>query len=114
MVTRLIGNPIVAAADHANLKTIIYGGEPMYVADLKRALALLDPKLSQIYGQGEAPWRSPASRWRSTPRPTIRAGSIAWAPPASRAPMSRSASSTMREATFRSARAARRWRAATW
>ena len=37
------------------LKTIIYGGGPMYVADLKRALDLLGPRLSQIYGQGEAP-----------------------------------------------------------
>jgi len=42
-------------ADHGNLKTIIYGGGPMYVADLKRALALVGPRLSQIYGQGEAP-----------------------------------------------------------
>ena len=55
MVTRLIDSPVFAAADHANLKTIIYGGGPMYVADLKRALALLGPRLSQIYGQGEAP-----------------------------------------------------------
>jgi acyl-CoA synthetase (AMP-forming)/AMP-acid ligase II len=55
MVTRLVGSPDFAAADHANLKTIIYGGGPMYVADLKRALALLGPRLSQIYGQGEAP-----------------------------------------------------------
>ncbi len=55
MATRLIDNPGFAAADHANLKTIIYGGGPMYVADLKRALALLGPRLSQIYGQGEAP-----------------------------------------------------------
>jgi long-chain acyl-CoA synthetase len=55
MVTRLIDSPIFAAADRANLKTIIYGGGPMYVADLKRALDLLGPRLSQIYGQGEAP-----------------------------------------------------------
>ena len=55
MVTRLIDSPVFAAADHAALKTIIYGGGPMYVADLKRALALLGPRLSQIYGQGEAP-----------------------------------------------------------
>src|SRR5260370_40229706 len=55
MVTRLIDSPQFAAADHANLKTIIYGGGPMYVADLKRALDLLGPRLSQVYGQGEAP-----------------------------------------------------------
>jgi acyl-CoA synthetase (AMP-forming)/AMP-acid ligase II len=55
MVKRLIDDPRFAAADHCNLKTIVYGGAPMYVADLKRALDLLGPKLSQIYGQGEAP-----------------------------------------------------------
>jgi long-chain acyl-CoA synthetase len=55
MVTRLIDNPVFAGADHENLKTLVYGGGPMYVADLKRALALLGPRLSQIYGQGEAP-----------------------------------------------------------
>jgi long-chain acyl-CoA synthetase len=55
MLTRLIDNPAFAGSDHPGLKTIIYGGAPMYVADLKRALALLGPRLSQIYGQGEAP-----------------------------------------------------------
>jgi acyl-CoA synthetase (AMP-forming)/AMP-acid ligase II len=55
MVTRLLSSPVFAGADHANLKTIVYGGAPMYVADLKRALDLLGPRLSQIYGQGEAP-----------------------------------------------------------
>jgi long-chain acyl-CoA synthetase len=55
MVTRLIASPEFAAADHANLKTIVYGGGPMYVADLLKALELLGPKLAQIYGQGEAP-----------------------------------------------------------
>ena len=55
MVTRLIAHPDFASADHRNLKTIIYGGGPMYVADLLRALDLLGPRLAQIYGQGEAP-----------------------------------------------------------
>jgi acyl-CoA synthetase (AMP-forming)/AMP-acid ligase II len=55
MLTRLIDHPGFAAADHAGLKTIIYGGAPMYVADLERALDLLGPRLAQIYGQGEAP-----------------------------------------------------------
>ncbi|HVM80557.1 MAG TPA: AMP-binding protein, partial [Stellaceae bacterium] len=55
MVTRLVANPVFAAADHRNLKTIIYGGGPMYVADLLKALDLLGPKLAQIYGQGEVP-----------------------------------------------------------
>jgi long-chain acyl-CoA synthetase len=38
-----------------NLKTIVYGGGPMYVQDLLRALQVLGPRLAQIYGQGEAP-----------------------------------------------------------
>jgi len=37
------------------LKSIIYGGGPMYVADCLRALDRLGPRLTQIYGQGEAP-----------------------------------------------------------
>jgi long-chain acyl-CoA synthetase len=39
----------------ANLKSIIYGGGPMYVADSLRALDCFGPRLVQIYGQGEAP-----------------------------------------------------------
>ncbi len=55
MVTRLVADPVFAAADHRNLKTIVYGGGPMYVADLLKALDLLGPRLGQIYGQGESP-----------------------------------------------------------
>ena len=55
MVMRLVAAPAFAAADLRNLKTIIYGGAPMYVEDLKRALDVVGPKLHQIYGQGESP-----------------------------------------------------------
>src|SRR4051812_47979793 len=34
MVKRLAGDPAMAAADLSHLKTIIYGGAPMYLADL--------------------------------------------------------------------------------
>ncbi|MFZ2651448.1 MAG: AMP-binding protein [Burkholderiaceae bacterium] len=37
------------------LRTIIYGGAPMYLSDLQRALEALGPRLYQLYGQGEAP-----------------------------------------------------------
>ena len=37
------------------LKSIVYGGGPMYVADAKAAFAALGPRLAQIYGQGESP-----------------------------------------------------------
>ena len=55
MVTRLINAPGLAAADMSNLKTIVYGGGPMYVEDCQKALERLGPKLVQIYGQGESP-----------------------------------------------------------
>ena len=57
MVKRLTGDPAVAGAagDPGALKTIIYGGAPMYLADLEDALAVFGPRLAQIYGQGETP-----------------------------------------------------------
>ncbi len=55
MLTRLAYAPEVASADLANLKTIYYGGGPMYVADLEKALQLFGPRLYQLYGQGESP-----------------------------------------------------------
>ncbi len=55
MVTRLINSPDIATSDTSNLKTLVYGGGPMYIEDLVRALELLGPKLVQIYGQAEAP-----------------------------------------------------------
>jgi long-chain acyl-CoA synthetase len=55
MIVRLLASPALDGADLTNLKTIVYGGGPMYVADLKRALDRFGPKLVQIYGQGEAP-----------------------------------------------------------
>ena len=55
MVTRLLAAPELTDADLSGLKTIVYGGAPMYAEDCQRALAALGPKLVQIYGQGEAP-----------------------------------------------------------
>ena len=54
MVNRLVEHA-AKGADTTNLKTIVYGGGPMYLADMRRALAVLGPKFVQIYGQGEAP-----------------------------------------------------------
>jgi long-chain acyl-CoA synthetase len=39
----------------ASFKTIVYGGAPMYAADIQRALRLMGPRFVQIYGQGESP-----------------------------------------------------------
>jgi long-chain acyl-CoA synthetase len=55
MVTRLVHHPTATRVETNHLKTLIYGGGPMYVEDLRRALDLFGPKLVQIYGQGEAP-----------------------------------------------------------
>ena len=53
MVVRLLASP--AARPLPNLKTIIYGGAPMYVADAVRAIDLFGPRLYQLFGQGESP-----------------------------------------------------------
>ena len=53
MVKRLVEHP--GQADCPGLKTIVYGGGPMYVADCEAALRRFGFKLAQIYGQGESP-----------------------------------------------------------
>ena len=59
-----IVNRLVAHAHNAGLspadcarafKTIVYGGAPMYGADIERALRVMGPRFVQIYGQGETP-----------------------------------------------------------
>ncbi len=55
MVKRLVENPGAGAADSTNLKTVIYGGGPMYLEDLKQAMERFGTVFSQIYGQGESP-----------------------------------------------------------
>ncbi|MFZ0906715.1 MAG: AMP-binding protein [Mycobacterium sp.] len=39
----------------SQLRTIVYGGGPMYVESIKKALAAFGPIFAQIYGQGESP-----------------------------------------------------------
>ncbi len=55
MVKRLAEHPAAAGSDHPGLKTIVYGGGPMYLADLDRAHEAFGFRLAQIYGQGESP-----------------------------------------------------------
>jgi fatty-acyl-CoA synthase len=38
-----------------NLRTVVYGGGPMYVDSLKKAMAAFGQVFVQLYGQGEAP-----------------------------------------------------------
>ena len=53
MLTRLTNHP--GDADTAGLKTVAYGGGPMYVEDIVKALDRFGDKFVQLYGQGEAP-----------------------------------------------------------
>ena len=52
MVQRVIET---GRARPSQLRTIIYGGGPMYVESIKKALAAFGPVFAQIYGQGESP-----------------------------------------------------------
>jgi fatty-acyl-CoA synthase len=52
MVARVVDT---GRARPPQLRTIIYGGGPMYVDSMKKALAAFGPVFAQIYGQGEAP-----------------------------------------------------------
>jgi long-chain acyl-CoA synthetase len=53
MIKRLVACP--AQCNAGNIRTLIWGGAPMYVEDALEALDRFGPCLAQIYGQGEAP-----------------------------------------------------------
>jgi len=53
MVRRLVDE--ARGAFECNLQTIVYGGGPMYLADLRDAMDTFGNRLAQIYGQGETP-----------------------------------------------------------
>lgn len=55
MVKRLTRHVESPGRQHNGLKTIVYGGAPMYAADLDHAHKTFGFKLAQLYGQGEAP-----------------------------------------------------------
>jgi acyl-CoA synthetase (AMP-forming)/AMP-acid ligase II len=55
MVKRLIDHPSAAEIRPGEIRTISYGGAPMYVSDLKKSLDLLGNVMVQLYGQGESP-----------------------------------------------------------
>lgn len=55
MVRRLVEQ---AKSEHSSadgLKTMVYGGGPMYLADIESAVATLGSRFVQVYGQGECP-----------------------------------------------------------
>lgn len=55
MVRRMVDYCAEHQANPAGIKTIIYGGGPMYLEDIQRGLAVMGNRFVQIYGQGESP-----------------------------------------------------------
>jgi long-chain acyl-CoA synthetase len=53
MIKRLVACNAECRAE--NIRTVIWGGAPMYVEDALAALDRFGPRLAQIYGQGESP-----------------------------------------------------------
>ena len=60
MVRRLVDRAQATGSHGEGIKTIVYGGGPMYVADIIDAVDQMGPRFVQIYGQGEAPMAVPA------------------------------------------------------
>jgi long-chain acyl-CoA synthetase len=55
MVRRLVDAAKRRGEDGEGIRTIIYGGGPMYLADIRDAIATMGQRFVQIYGQGESP-----------------------------------------------------------
>ncbi|MBB6182634.1 class I adenylate-forming enzyme family protein [Pseudorhizobium flavum] len=55
MVRRLVDAARTSGSAGDGIKTIVYGGGPMYRADIEEAVSLLGDRFVQIYGQGECP-----------------------------------------------------------
>ena len=55
MVRRLLDRAKAEGANGDGIRTVVYGGGPMYVADIEEAVAVMGPRFVQIYGQGESP-----------------------------------------------------------
>ncbi len=55
MVRRLVDRAKAEGETGEGIKTIVYGGGPMYLADIIEAVEVMGPRFVQIYGQGESP-----------------------------------------------------------
>jgi long-chain acyl-CoA synthetase len=55
MVRRLVDRARREGTDGDGIRTIVYGGGPMYLADIEEAVSVMGPRFVQIYGQGESP-----------------------------------------------------------
>lgn len=95
MLRRLTDAVAAAPAELPHLRSLVVGGAALYEQDLRQALDVFGPIITQMYGQGEAPMtiavmpprdlpaatanrrgdhaggRSPASKWRSWTTPAL-------------------------------------------
>ncbi|MGW4128224.1 class I adenylate-forming enzyme family protein [Amycolatopsis japonica] len=55
MVNRFVRAVETGAKSAEGIGLIVYGGGPMYAADMESAVSVLGNRFAQIYGQGEAP-----------------------------------------------------------
>jgi long-chain acyl-CoA synthetase len=55
MIKRLVEAAKRRGETGEGLRTIVYGGGPMYLADIREALGVMGQRFVQIYGQGESP-----------------------------------------------------------
>lgn len=55
MVRRLVDAAKAEGGRGEGIRTVVYGGGPMYTADIQEALRVMGPRFVQIYGQGECP-----------------------------------------------------------
>jgi long-chain acyl-CoA synthetase len=55
MVKRIVAHAAQRQAADNRIGTIVYGGGPMYLADIREGLRVMGPRFAQIYGQGESP-----------------------------------------------------------
>ncbi|WP_075995923.1 class I adenylate-forming enzyme family protein [Salaquimonas pukyongi] len=55
MIRRLVDHARASGETGEGIRTIVYGGGPMYLADIIEAVDVLGPRFVQIYGQGESP-----------------------------------------------------------
>ena len=112
MVKRLVECP--AECPSENIRTIIWGGAPMYVEDARKALDRFGPRLAQIYGQGESPMTITVLSQAGDRRPRPSAlGASGWRRSGGRSAASRSWWRTSTTGRCRRARPAKSSAAAT-
>ena len=87
MVKRLVEQAKASGRAGEGIRTIVYGGGPMYFADIVEAVSVMGSRFVQIYGQGESPMTITAlqrnivsdrshPRWRERLRSVGRAQSV--------------------------------------